>query len=269
MTINRQTLLNNLRHPIRGLKQWLFTPLPGIEIESQLIQNNPSNLKRIQTIDLASWALYLVIMLVVSLMPIPQAYRTLSIVLCFAVLTVGLALIKIDQDNSIYRLGFIQRPLRVRKWFKAVWYAFIFIFLELVFALYTLTHLSKGVSSLNTMYIVSLLKKQWLYLIYVVIISPFLEEMVFRQSIFNSLTRWIERWQHFQLPHHWQLVVAALFTGWFFAIMHGDLKVISYMVMSIYLQWIFWREKDIKMNILTHCFINLFTVMILMLTILI
>lgn len=269
MTINSKPLLKGLRHPIKGLTHWLWTPLSGATIEQQLIQENPANLKRVQSIDLFTWVLYLVIMVGVSAIPILQKARTLSIVLCYTVLALGLAWIKLDISNSVSRLGFIKRPLKARKWLKAAGYSFIFIAGELIFALYTLTHLTKGVSSLNTMYIISLLKKQWLYLIYVVIISPILEEMVFRQSIFNSLVRWVSRWQHVHLEHRWLLIVAAFFTGWIFAVMHGDLKVIAYMTMSIYLQWIYWREKDIKMNILTHGFINLFTVMILLLTILV
>lgn len=123
---------------------------------------------------------------------------------------------------------------------------------------------SNSGGSANTRLVISELSKSPEIALYVVIIAPCLEELVFRQSMFNGFMRGLDRTMKGSQRRIKQLL-AALLVALVFAAIHGDSSSLMYVLMSLYLQAIYLREKDIRLNMVVHGALNAFSLAIIFL----
>lgn len=120
-----------------------------------------------------------------------------------------------------------------------------------------------AVSSTNTATLSRQIMNSPAMMLMVLLIAPYLEEVVFRQSVFSGVTKWL----HVHLNGANENVcwwIAAILTGWAFGMMHEDSVLLVYVLFSIYLQWIYHRERDLRFNIVTHMGVNTLTFCLLL-----
>ena len=72
------------------------------------------------------------------------------------------------------------------------------------------------VGSSNTGLILHMMRKQWLYTVYIVLVAPLLEEIVFRQCLYRRIDTWMTKHWPGMLPKT-QFIAAALVVALFFA----------------------------------------------------
>ena len=99
------------------------------------------------------------------------------------------------------------------------------------------------VGSSNTGLILHMMRKQWLYTVYIVLVAPLLEEIVFRQCLYRRIDTWMTKHWPGMLPKT-QFIAAALVVALFFAAMHGDTSLWEYALISLVLQGLsaVWRS---------------------------
>lgn len=211
--------------------------------------------------DKLTFLSYLVMWLLIGVVPFGNndwSYFVLSI--CYAFLLFFIMYLRFKDSDRLSKLGtkIVNKSLSIKNHFKVLLYAVLAIIVEMGFML-TLTALSQTkLESNNTGLILKLFAKQPAYLLYVCMIAPFLEELVFRQSLYRIITRWLEK--HMDPSKKRVLVmIASLVVAMIFAVFHNDTTLVMYMLMSLYLQWIYTKERDIRVNMLVHAWINSLT----------
>lgn len=118
------------------------------------------------------------------------------------------------------------------------------------------------VGSSNTGLILHMMHKQWLYTVYIVIVAPLLEEIVFRQCLYRRIDTWMTKHWPGMLPKA-QFIVAALVVALFFAAMHGDTSLWEYALISLVLQGLYQRYGDLRVGMAAHLVFNLTTLIVL------
>lgn len=118
------------------------------------------------------------------------------------------------------------------------------------------------VGSSNTGLILHMMRKQWLYTIYIVIVAPLLEEIVFRQCLYRRIDTWMTKHWPGMLPKA-QFIAAALVVALFFAAMHGDTSLWEYVLISLVLQGLYQRYGDLRVSMTAHLVFNLTTLIVL------
>lgn len=118
------------------------------------------------------------------------------------------------------------------------------------------------VGSSNTGLILHMMHKQWLYTVYIVIVAPLLEEIVFRQCLYRRIDTWMTKHWPGMLPKA-QFIVAALVVALFFAAMHGDTSLWEYALISLVLQGLYQRYSDLHVSMAAHLVFNLTTLIVL------
>lgn len=238
----------------RNLWQWFRTPLVATDLETQLLKQDQTTEKVIQKIDLCTWLGYVLIFCFVSLTLVNPMLRINGLAIAFLAWLMICSWVKLDKKRKIARLGWFTRPLPIKKWGKGIGYALTFITFEMALSLLIVAVNHQSVQSTNTQQILKIIGAQPIYMGYVILVAPLLEELVFRQSIFRGLKRWLSRhvrWSSLVVTAIVTIVVALLF-----AAVHGDSSSLEYIVVSCYLQWIYWREKDLRLSMITHASIN-------------
>ena len=118
------------------------------------------------------------------------------------------------------------------------------------------------VGSSNTGLILHMMHKQWLYTVYIVIVAPLLEEIVFRQCLYRRIDTWMTKhWPG--MLHKAQFIAAALVVALFFAAMHGDTSLWEYVLISLVLQGLYQRYGDLRVSMVAHLVFNLTTLIVL------
>jgi len=118
------------------------------------------------------------------------------------------------------------------------------------------------VGSSNTGLILHMMRKQWLYTVYIVLVAPLLEEIVFRQCLYRRIDTWMTKHWPGMLPKA-QFIAAALVVALFFAAMHGDTSLWEYALISLLLQGLYQRYGDLRVSMAAHLFFNLTTLIVL------
>lgn len=118
------------------------------------------------------------------------------------------------------------------------------------------------VGSNNTGLILQIMCKQWLYTVYIVLVAPLLEEIVFRQCLYRRIDTWMTKHWPGMLPKA-QFIAAALVVALFFAAMHGDTSLWEYVLISLVLQGLYQRYGDLRVSMAAHLVFNLTTLIVL------
>lgn len=133
--------------------------------------------------------------------------------------------------------------------------------LLILFIFMVINHVHIG--SLNTANVMELVKRQPVFIVYVVVIAPLLEELVFRQALFVMLYNGINKVISAKIKPRLIWWLSALLVGIVFGMVHGDNTVLPYLLISLYLQGIYHRYKDIRVGMISHFIFNLLTVLLL------
>lgn len=252
-----------IKHLFPRLWHWFTHPLPGKDQEQLLLDNGGTTEAWLRQIHLLTWLGYVFIYLAfATATDLSNYWRSYGLAGTFTVWLLIMSWVKLDANRKVSRLGWFSRPLKFRKWAKSLGYAFLFFKAEAL-TIILLTLLS-GASfrSGNTITLLHLIKQQPLYYLYVLLVAPCLEELVFRQSIFWGLWHWFN--SHTRLENKAVVLIVTMIVAWLFAMVHGDGNNPEYFIVGCYLQWIYWREHDLRMAMLTHAGINLMTLGIML-----
>lgn len=130
-----------------------------------------------------------------------------------------------------------------------------------ILLLLMLHHVS--IRSLNTTNILNMVKQLPVFIIYVILIAPLLEELVFRQAMYERIKSWLDR-HAASLNSKVRFLAAAVCVGFIFAMVHSDSTVFEYIMISVLLQVIYHHYKDIRVSMITHLVFNLSTIFLLL-----
>ena len=109
----------------------------------------------------------------------------------------------------------------------------------------------------NSLIIMWIVKHYSYYLIYVILIAPPLEEIVFRHSLFKIIQKWLLSYSVYIKPR-WSWWFSTILVGVCFALMHSTTQVgVSYVLLSIALQAIYHRYHNLTVNTIAHVIFNL------------
>ncbi|MHC5408293.1 lysostaphin resistance A-like protein [Listeria seeligeri] len=99
--------------------------------------------------------------------------------------------------------------------------------------------------SANTERLVNLTKAAPIFLIFISILGPILEELVFRKVIFGGLSNVMN------------IHVAAVISSLFFGLLHGDISfLLSYFVIGLILCFLYTKTKRISVSMGAHILMN-------------
>lgn len=165
-------------------------------------------------------------------------------------------------------LLFKNKKISIKLIGKAILWGLVAIILEIIviagFVLFTKTVLP----SVNTTKVISIILRNPIFIVYTVIIAPLLEELVFRYSFFNlTVIIYSKLFNRNNQEKHSSVLrwlVCALVTAFMFAGLHADNTVWEYILISVYLQWLFYYYKDIRMSMIAHMVFNLTTLILLL-----
>ena len=127
------------------------------------------------------------------------------------------------------------------------------LMVELMFLLIVMQFNNHIIGNSNTSLIVKLLQKNIIYVAYVVIIAPVLEEIVFRKSFFHRVDAWLASWVD---NSKLRVGISAFIVATVFAQMHGASIGIIYILLSLYFQFIYLHFSNLEMNIIAHITFN-------------
>lgn len=136
---------------------------------------------------------------------------------------------------------------------KAIGLGVLPLIVELIFLLIVMRFNNHLIGNSNTSLIVKLLQKNTIYIAYVVIIAPILEEIVFRKSFFHRIDAWLASWVD---NSKWRVGISAFIVATVFAQMHGASIGIIYILLSLYFQFIYLHFSNLEMNIIAHITFN-------------
>ena len=136
---------------------------------------------------------------------------------------------------------------------KAIGLGVLPLIVELIFLLIVMQFNNHLIGNTNTSLIVKLLQKNTIYIAYVVIIAPILEEIVFRKSFFHRIDAWLASWVD---NSKWRVGISAFIVATVFAQMHGASIGIIYILLSLYFQFIYLHFSNLEMNIIAHITFN-------------
>lgn len=229
-------------------------------VEDNLLNTNKLDVDKLKKLDKQSIKLYFLIWIMsgFSVVQFPKLTYYLVSVAYLALLLV-LMIQKIDLDNSISRVGFIQRKLGAKQWFKGIFYGLIAVSFEALLIYLSNKYSSNSVSSENTEIILENIRKQPIYVLYIIGIAPIVEELIFRQSMFRLLLGFLKK-----LPLKLRYIFASVIVGLMFALVHADVTIVEYLIISMYLQFIYIKEGEIKISMVTHVTMNVLTLIILL-----
>ncbi len=109
----------------------------------------------------------------------------------------------------------------------------------------------------NSISVANYMKKYPVFMLYVLLIAPILEELIFRRVIFGYLYDVIET-----NKEKYKFLISAVLSGFLFALPHDGIKpiMIVYILISTILSYFYKSTKNICVPILIHILINLTTI---------
>lgn len=110
--------------------------------------------------------------------------------------------------------------------------------------------LHQPLSSQNTNAFLTIFRQSPIYLIDIVVVTPIVEELIFRKVLFGNLTYYFNFW------------IAAFISSFLFGIAHHDGHFLTYFVMGCLLEFIYYMAHDIRSSIIAHAGLNLIVLII-------
>jgi uncharacterized protein len=108
-------------------------------------------------------------------------------------------------------------------------------------------------ASLNTNQILNTVKSSPGMIVFICLVCPILEEIVFRKMIYDSLKRRIG------------VLAAASVSAFLFSLIHFDFaNLLVYMLIGLIFSWIYIKSKNILASIVAHVLMNSVVLIILM-----
>ena len=156
----------------------------------------------------------------------------------------------------IFYLLWLRPKIRRLSWknsVEAIALGLLPLMVELMFLLIVMQFNNHIIGNSNTSLIVKLLQKNIIYVAYVVIIAPVLEEIVFRKSFFHRVDAWLASWVD---NSKLRVGISAFIVATVFAQMHGASIGIIYILLSLYFQFIYLHFSNLEMNIIAHITFN-------------
>ena len=145
------------------------------------------------------------------------------------------------------------RRLSWKNFVEAIGLGLLPLMAELIFLLIVMQFNNHIIGNSNTSLIIKLLQKNIIYVAYVVIIAPILEEIVFRKSFFHRVDVWLASWVD---NSKLRVGIIAFIVATVFAQMHGASIGIIYILLSLYLQFVYLHFSNLEMNIIAHITFN-------------
>ncbi|MBC1579940.1 type II CAAX endopeptidase family protein [Listeria seeligeri] len=160
----------------------------------------------------------------------------LSLIIIFALLY------KKPEENKIIR-GEKTSPLRSIVWIIG---GVIGLYIAQIICSIIISLISGNIDeSANTERLVNLTKAAPIFLIFISILGPILEELVFRKVIFGGLSNVMN------------IHVAAVISSLFFGLLHGDISfLLSYFVIGLILCFLYTKTKRISVSMGAHILMN-------------
>lgn len=151
-------------------------------------------------------------------------------------------LYKKPKENKI-ELGIKTTPLLSIVWIIG---GVIGLYVAQIICSIILTSIAGSMSeSANTELLVNLTKSAPIFLIFISILGPILEELVFRKVIFGGLSNRIN------------IHVAAVISSLFFGLLHGDISfLLTYFVIGLILCFLYTKTKRIAVSMGAHILMN-------------
>lgn len=156
----------------------------------------------------------------------------------------------------------LKRPIDINHLLKGIGWGLVAWGAVLLAMLSIKALTNNTVGSSNTGLILHMMRKQWLYTVYIVLVAPLLEEIVFRQCLYRRIDTWMTKHWPGMLPKA-QFIAAALVVALFFAAMHGDTSLWEYALISLLLQGLYQRYGDLRVSMVAHLVFNLTTLIVL------
>ena len=145
------------------------------------------------------------------------------------------------------------RRLSWKNFVEAIGLGLLPLMAELIFLLIVMQFNNHIIGNSKTSLIIKLLQKNIIYVAYVVIIAPILEEIVFRKSFFHRVDVWLASWVD---NSKLRVGISAFIVATVFAQMHGASIGIIYILLSLYLQFVYLHFSNLEMNIIAHITFN-------------
>lgn len=172
-------------------------------------------------------------------------------------LFLGLLFFLLYSYKKLLNLWF--RQLTKIKILKGLGYAFVVLIFEgLGIWLALISNVSIKPINNNSVLIQEVLKNPS-YISYISLTAPILEELVFRYALFNKFSSWISTDKISKMT---RLILASILTSIIFSLAHGTLAL-PYIFMGLFLQWIYLKNDNGLVNMITHIMINLTTLILL------
>lgn len=160
----------------------------------------------------------------------------------------------------IFKQPWKQR-LKLRKIFIGIGWGIFAIAAEMLLLFLVSLIVHQQHASLNTSHLLQLISKMPIYIVYVCLIAPILEEIIFRWALFNKVDKQINKLQ--DMNSKVKFVLSASIVGFIFGIFHADNSVFEYLVISIFFQLLLHRYHNIKVPIIAHITYNTGTLLLL------
>lgn len=173
-------------------------------------------------------------------------------------LFLGLLLILLLDCKALLKTWFLQLT-RIQV-LKGVGFALLALIIEVLgFWLAVMSNIPVKSTENNNALVQEVLKYP-IYIAYIALIAPILEELVFRYALFNRINNWIYKGK-FSIKTG--VILSIVLTSVLFSLVHGTLEL-PYILMGIYLQWIYLKNDNVLVNMFTHIVINSATLILIL-----
>ncbi|KAB1962166.1 CPBP family intramembrane glutamic endopeptidase [Limosilactobacillus fermentum] len=159
-----------------------------------------------------------------------------------------------------------QKPLANYSLKQVLWPAFawgggiVTVEVVLILAVYLVSRGTNANLVQNTNQLVLMVKQMPLMAVYILVIAPILEELVFRVSLFERLVTVFHWFLGGTTRFHKSLIaVAALVTALLFAQVHSGIILPQYVLISLILQYLYCHYRNPWVNIFAHIGLNFLT----------
>ena len=165
-----------------------------------------------------------------------------------------------------FRWSKIWEKVRKFSYIRATVYAIVLYFINIGVTYGETFFSGVRLNSKNTVSLMNTVGNVPLVFLYILVIAPIIEEFTFRESFFNGLTNKFEDLDYRPFTSR-KLVIAisAWVVALMFALVHNDVHLISYEIVSLWLQFIYCHERKISYTICAHIGSNVITLLVLLL----
>lgn len=139
--------------------------------------------------------------------------------------------------------------------FKSSAWAMVLLIIEITILLAVTISIKQHMTNQHTEMLVSLVRSQRWYIVYLMLGAPLLEELVFRKALFELIKG----------PNKVTQTFAVIVVSLFFALIHQDKAYIGYFLFGVFLQWEYIHYQDIRYSMITHAVLNSLTLGVLLL----